>query len=293
MIYNSIKKIKKSNIIIVTSAIIGSYSCFALVNKESKLKNYLELIEKDKNILGNSQNGEIQIIDSVNEILKIQEKRKQDFINKGLSLDKAEDYSKVGIVSEDPYWYWLRDAIKTDRGTGTYNRLLWKSSLNGAPGVAMLPILPNGKFLFISAYRHATRSWELELSRGGRENNENEIAAAQRELLEETGYKVKVNMEKESIQLLGKVAPDAGTIGSVIPVYFMKNLELKEKSIENTETISGNIALSCKETLSAIKSGFYEYKDETNKKKKLFVRDAFITYAILQYINNNPENNCF
>ncbi|WP_161998222.1 NUDIX hydrolase [Silvanigrella paludirubra] len=290
-------KIKKLfKIFIIYYSIHGSiYPVFANpLNNENSFTNYLKLIENNSIELGKSINGEIEIIKNVNEILKIEKKRKQSFIKKGYTPEEAHSFSKVGIVFEDPYWLIIRDATKTDKGTGTYNRLLWKNSLDGgSPGVAILPLLPDGKFLFISTFRHATRSWELELSRGGREKNEDNIEAAKRELQEETGYKIKENKEKESILFLGNMTPDSGTLNSVIPIYLIQNLEKSKKSIEEMEAINSNISLTCKETLNVLKNGFYEYTDKNNKIKKLMVRDSFINSAILQYIIHSPKNNCF
>ena len=108
----------------------------------------------------------------------------------------------------------VRDAVYFPQGTpGTYDRLLWKSELiHQFPGVAVLPILPSGRIVLILNYRHATRSWELELPRGEIKSQETLEEAAFRELKEETG------LVASSVAFLGKMATDTGVLSSVIPV---------------------------------------------------------------------------
>lgn len=57
--------------------------------------------------------------------------------------------------------------------------------------VCVLPVLPNGDFLLINQYRIPIGKNLTELVTGGIEKEENPEAAANREVLEETGYKTK------------------------------------------------------------------------------------------------------
>lgn len=58
-------------------------------------------------------------------------------------------------------------------------------------GVVVLPILPDGRILFVEQYRYALGEHLLELPAGKLEPGENPMAAIQRELMEETGYEAK------------------------------------------------------------------------------------------------------
>ena len=122
----------------------------------------------------------------------MQEKR---LLQKGYSEAEATEFSRIGVVREDQYWVWIRDAVYFPKGVpGTYDRLVWKNELNGgAPGVAVLPVLPSGKIVLNLNYRHATRSWELELPRGKREQGETLEEAALREVKEETGFDIQIS----------------------------------------------------------------------------------------------------
>lgn len=60
------------------------------------------------------------------------------------------------------------------------------------PGsVVLLPILPDGRIILVRQYRHAARQYLWELVAGRMERGENVKKGAQRELLEETGYRAK------------------------------------------------------------------------------------------------------
>ncbi len=57
------------------------------------------------------------------------------------------------------------------------------------PGsVVVLPVLPDGRVVLIRQYRHSVGQYLWELVAGRIEPGENPLAAARRELLEETGY---------------------------------------------------------------------------------------------------------
>ncbi len=55
--------------------------------------------------------------------------------------------------------------------------------------VVLLPVLPDGRIVLVRQYRHATGGHLWELVAGRIEPGESPIAAARRELIEETGYR--------------------------------------------------------------------------------------------------------
>lgn len=60
------------------------------------------------------------------------------------------------------------------------------------PGsVVVLPVLPDGRILLIRQYRHATRQYLWELVAGRMDPGESVREAAEREMIEETGYRAK------------------------------------------------------------------------------------------------------
>ena len=60
------------------------------------------------------------------------------------------------------------------------------------PGsVVVLPVLPDGRIVMVRQYRHATGQYLWELVAGRLEPGENPKKGAQRELIEETGYRAR------------------------------------------------------------------------------------------------------
>lgn len=240
--------------------------------------NKLEHPFFQKEYKGNHTAGEIEIVSEPHKIKEIQSVQAQRLQKKGLSLKDADDAARTGIIAEDTYWLWVRDAVLFPSGAGgTYNRLLWKSSLQGAPGVAVLPILPNGKIVLNLNFRHATRSWELEVPRGMREAGENQEQCAKRELQEETGFSV------SKLQFLGELAPDTGVLNSVVPVYAGWVEKVGEASPEISEAILETRSFSLEELKQGLRQGYLSLGPQG----KAYVRDSFLTYALFQLANQN------
>ena len=201
--------------------------------KESKIQKslslYLNLMRNDDGLskapLGSWRKGEIEIVLNPDQIKKVENQTKLRLISRGATETEAEKWSSVGIVAEDNYWMWIRDAVIFPSGVyGTYDRLLWKSGMDGIPGVAVLPILANKKIVVNLNYRHATRSWEIELPRGQKKEGETLEQAALRELKEETGYQL------TKCTLLGTTAPDSGALMSLTPLFHGGDLLLRRDS---------------------------------------------------------------
>jgi len=221
--------------------------------------------------------GEIEIITDPTEISKVEEIQKKRLLKKGFSEESADQFSRVGIVSEDQYLIFLRDAVYFPNGIpGTYDRLIWKSELQTKfPGVAVLPVLPSGQIVLNLNYRHATRSWELELPRGAILPNETIEETALRELKEETGLSV------SSLSFLGNMAPDTGILSSIIPVFTGTVSQEENAEIEYSEAIAGIIAFTKEEIKTGLIQGFLEVS-LLGKTQKVPLRDPFLTFALLQ-----------
>jgi ADP-ribose pyrophosphatase len=222
--------------------------------------DYFNLLEKHPLLgpLGDYKKGEIEI---VTDPLKMDE-------------IASQTGRKVGVIYKDKFWIWLNDAVKFPNGkTGVYGRLMWVKSLTGAPGVAVMPILPNGKIVLNLNYRHATRSWEFELPRGVINEGETPDLAAAREAKEETGLIL------DELNYLGEIAPDTGMTNTIAKVYLAK---VKEKGIatpEDSEAIEGIYAF----TFDELKEGFIKgYL--LNDGHQIPLRDPFLSFALFQAI---------
>ncbi|MBS0629065.1 MAG: NUDIX hydrolase [Verrucomicrobia bacterium] len=227
---------------------------------------------------GSWKQGEIEIATSPEEIKLIEKQCCQRYVRMGYSKANAEKYSRVGIIAEDHYLIWVRDAVTFPGGIpGVYDRIIWKGGLNGVCGVVVLPVLENKKIVLNINFRHATRTWEMELPRGGCKDKESIQESAARELKEETGC-----VAKEFI-LLGNFTPDTGILSATIPVFYGKIQERKERHQDQSEAIALNIDLSLDEIREAFLKG-YIIIDIKGVKTKVYCRDGYLSYALLQAI---------
>lgn len=224
---------------------------------------------------GNFKEGEIEVVTDLVKIKEIEKLQKARCLKQGMSEENAVAASKIGVIAEDLYWVFLRDAVIFPTGAeGSYNRLIWKSSLdNGPSGVAILPLLPEKKVAAIVAFRHATRNWELELPRGMRHDLETVESAIKRELEEETGF-----LTNEML-FLGDMAPDIGMANTVTPVYLAKIDKQGLANQDYSEAILGVRIFTIAEIKEALTKGYLEINIK-GKKEKVFVRDSFLTYAL-------------
>lgn len=243
--------------------IIFIFACSALLGNQQSRKEYLELIQNHPHLIvpkGDSLQGEIEILTDPVKIEQIEEKSKRD----------------VGVVWRDKYWLWINDAVRFPSGhEGIYARIVWVKALTGSVGVAVMPILPDGRIVLNCNYRHATRSWEIELPRGGLNLNETIEEAAKREALEETGMVV------DELTLLGEMPPDTGLTSTIVPIFQARVIEKQKSDQDETEAIEEILALGRKEIETAFQRGYLD-RQIRGETKRVFVRDPFLAFALLK-----------
>lgn len=245
------------------------------------LGDYHQLIQKYPKLvsnIGDHTQGEIEIILDLNKIQKIESLQEDRWLRKNLSKAFSKKASEVGLIFEDPYWLIVRDAVMFPSGAlGTYNRLILKSSLekDSSAGVAVLPELEDHRIILVIHYRHATRSWEVEIPRGFTNVQESVWTAAKREVKEETGCTVR------DLSLLGEMVVDSGLVNSKIPIFSAKVHTIDQPRKEFSEAILSNVILTKKEVEEGLLKGFLEIK-MGDKKRKASMRDSYLSYAVLQ-----------
>ncbi len=98
--------------------------------------------------------------------------------------------------------------------------------------VAIIPQLPDGRFVFIRQFRKPMERICFEVVAGNCDPGEKEAVSAARELQEETGYTA------ESLELLGPIYPSVGYCTERIDVYFAKvSAERGKTSFDDDERI--------------------------------------------------------
>lgn len=97
--------------------------------------------------------------------------------------------------------------------------------------VNVIPVTPDGKIVMIKQYRHGSKEVTLEIP-GGLVDEDDPREAAQRELLEETGY------AGDNAQLLGFVNPNPAIFNNRCHTYLIENArEVSEKTLDPDEDI--------------------------------------------------------
>lgn len=100
------------------------------------------------------------------------------------------------------------------------------------PGaVAIVPILPRNKIILVKQYRKAVEKSLLEIPAGTLEKGENPLRCAQRELIEETGYKA-----KKTSKLL-EFYPAPGYSSEKIHIFKATGLQKTKTDMEPDEFI--------------------------------------------------------
>jgi ADP-ribose pyrophosphatase len=127
------------------------------------------------------------------------------------------------------------------------------------PGsVVVLPVLPDGRIVMVRQYRHAARQYLWELVAGRMEPGENPKKGAQRELIEETGYRAKkftvfldlfptpgFLAERMYLLLAEGVSPGAAAPEEdekiVVAAYTRKQLEqmMRTRKLKDAKSIAG------------------------------------------------------
>lgn len=98
------------------------------------------------------------------------------------------------------------------------------------PGAVMIvALLPDGKLVMERQYRYPVRLTMIEFPAGKLDAGEGSLACAQRELLEETGYRAKRWAKA------GLMHPVIGYATEIIEIWFADNLTLGERHLDEGE----------------------------------------------------------
>ena len=115
-------------------------------------------------------------------------------------------------------------------------------------GVCIAAQKDNGKFIMVEQYRYALNQNLIEFVAGKKEENEDKLITAKRELVEESGYSAK------TWQYLGYFVPTCGYDNEIIDLYFAKDLEFVGQKLDDTEFLE-TFDMSLEEIMSKIEDG--------------------------------------
>ncbi|HEX3032672.1 MAG TPA: NUDIX hydrolase [Bacillota bacterium] len=120
--------------------------------------------------------------------------------------------------------------------------------LSTKDAVVVLPIKPDGRVILVKQIRPAVDEWLLELPAGGIEKGEDPLAAAMRELTEETGY------EADDMQQMVSFFPSPGTSTEKMYLFSARVSSQKEQHLDEGEDIQVE-EYSLSEAWDLVKSG--------------------------------------
>ncbi|GGH36393.1 NUDIX hydrolase [Paenibacillus segetis] len=113
-----------------------------------------------------------------------------------------------------PYFDFYQDkVIFPNEQKGEYTRIEPRSE-----GVAILPINSDGQIVLIRSFRHAIRSFSIEVPRGFMNKAESPAQAAMRELKEE------INVSAADFIYMGSTHPENSIMNSQVHQYFAHNI---------------------------------------------------------------------
>lgn len=149
------------------------------------LEKYFSLIQSNPSLFTN-ENAPLKIITDPAVILAWQKEKRTELQQKGLPVEWAE----IGVVLEDPYVLLIRDLVEfPDLTKNGYIRCVNRADFSGGQSVAVMACM-NDKIILLHQFRHATRSWHLEVPRGYGEPGVSADKQAANELQEEIGAEV-------------------------------------------------------------------------------------------------------
>ncbi|HXN24006.1 MAG TPA: NUDIX hydrolase [Candidatus Dormibacteraeota bacterium] len=130
------------------------------------------------------------------------------------------------VVYRGPVFLVRRDRVAEPGGVVATRDLVVHSG-----SVVVLPVLSNGKILLIRQYRHAAGQFLWELVAGRIDPGEKPLAAARRELVEETGYTA------QRFTKMMDVFPTPGFVSERMLVYAARDLKAGAARPEADEKI--------------------------------------------------------
>lgn len=144
-------------------------------------------------------------------------------------MDKLKILSKKRVFNH-PWESIFIEKVKTSTGT-VYDYLI--SYPNDF--VIVVPFLSQNKILMVNQYKHGIKKQLLGFPAGFLKERESPIKAAERELMEETGY------EFNSFKLVATLSENPTRCRNKYFIVFAKNPKKKYKKIENPDKLEGNI----------------------------------------------------
>ncbi|MDH4128440.1 MAG: NUDIX hydrolase [Spirochaetota bacterium] len=127
-------------------------------------------------------------------------------------------------------------------------RFSYREYITHPKAVVVLPLFPNGKIILIKQYRYPLKKVFIEVPAGKLDSNETIEEAANRELLEETGY------SSNKLSFISTFYPCIGYSNEEMNLFLAEDLSLKEQSLDHDEFVEPMI-MHYSDAMNLIESG--------------------------------------
>jgi 8-oxo-dGDP phosphatase len=144
------------------------------------------------------------------------------------------------MVFENRVWRVFADAIADASGAHVPDYLVLEAKAvpaNAVGGVAVLPVMADGRIALVCHWRPAIDGWSWEAVKGFVEAGEEPAAAAARELAEETG----LECAADDLIALGSVHPEPAAMATRAALYIARNC----RPVEHSVATEAELGLSC------------------------------------------------
>lgn len=159
-----------------------------------------------------------------------------------------EDLIEKKISSEDVFDGVLLH-VKKDKVMLPNGNEAWREWIKHPGAAAVLPVLPDGRLIFVRQYRYPVQQVTLEIPAGKLDMvGEDPLECAKRELSEETGY------QADNYIFLTKLATTVGFSNEFIYIYGADGLHSGKQHTDEDEFINVQL-LTMEEAMEKIKSG--------------------------------------
>jgi ADP-ribose pyrophosphatase len=150
-----------------------------------------------------------------------------------MTLEKWKKISTETVHTNPWFSYKIDDYLATDGNEAKYYYAFTYGS------VFIIPITEGGKILMVKQYRYLNDRFSFEFPGGGIKENEDEIYASRKELIEETGF-------DGDFEKVGMYNPCNGLTNEICHVFIARNLhpshEFTKDSTEEFEVEEYSVA---------------------------------------------------
>lgn len=155
---------------------------------------------------------------------------------------------QVQVLSSETIYQGKVFAIRKDRVVEPHGVEVTREVVTHSGSVVVLPVFADGRLLLIRQYRYVARQFLWELVAGRKDEGENFIQGARRELEEETGYTA------EKLTQIMDVFPSPGFLAENMVIFLAEGLRKGKARPEEDEKITARI-VSLREAENWISTG--------------------------------------